>query len=269
MFTQVSFWEVVKDTFTDPTSFLIIIIVGLWFFFKIKKINSESRARKNMKKALDKLDNFKPTEQETWIGDDSNTGIAIDMDNGKVCLLKRKGDKIDVDVITYNDLLSTKIYVDNEKITETSRTSQIGGALLGRLALGGVGAIIGGLSGKTKTSDSINRIDLLLTINRKDNPTHYINLLDSKRCDTKIGKDHIFYKSSIQRARKLHSLIELLIKKADKEDIKKHKNFENNKKLERVSIADELQKLADLRDKGILTKEEFQKEKSKLLSTTN
>lgn len=42
---------------------------------------------------------------------------------------------------------------------------QIGGVVVGGLLLGGVGAIIGGLSGKTETSGKISRIDLRLIVN--------------------------------------------------------------------------------------------------------
>lgn len=53
---------------------------------------------------------------------------------------------------SYWDILASEVIEEGGTVTRTQRSSQIAGTLIGGLALGGVGAIIGGLSGTTKTT---------------------------------------------------------------------------------------------------------------------
>ena len=140
-------------------------------------------------------------------------------------------------------------------ITKFVRSSQLGGALIGGVALGGVGAIIGGLSGNTQSSDIINSIDLHLVVHDLQSPIHDIKLLNLK-----TKKDSIIYETAIQKARYWHSLIEVLIKKSDSEE-KISPQYNPN------YIADEIKKLADLKDSGILSQEEFQEQKERILKS--
>src|SRR5690606_17399485 len=125
---------------------------------------------------LASLANFNATQK--FMGNDGGSGIAIDEDRKKVCLIKfRSGDAL-MDVSSYRDLISSEIFEDGDTITSTSRSSQIGGALVGGIALGGVGAIVGGLSGKTTSTRKPKRLDLRITVNRTDSPIHDINFMD-------------------------------------------------------------------------------------------
>jgi hypothetical protein len=159
----------------------------------------------------------------------------------------------------YKDIFSSEIFEDGVTITKTVRSSQIGGALIGGLALGGVGAVVGGLTGKTQASDKVDKVDLRLTVNDTKNPIFNLNFLNlpMKKNDTQ-------YKQAIERARHWHGLIEVLIKLADNEDKAVTKMKDPPKPLV-GSIADELKKLAELRDEGILSVDEFQQQKLKLL----
>jgi len=220
--------------------------------------------QKKMNAHVDRIDGF--TASQKIIGVDGETGIAVDEENNKICLtswgqMSPYGDSLPVTnrIFLYRDILSSEIVEDGETITSTVRTSQLGGALIGGLALGGVGAIIGGLSGKSVSSQRIQRIDLRITVNDTKEPLHEINFLHFQ---TKKG-DKITYEPAIRKARHWHGLIDVLIKRADQED----KRAEGTRHLGKVSdsLADELQKLASLRDSGVLTDSEFQSQKSRLL----
>jgi hypothetical protein len=166
-------------------------------------------------------------------------------------------------VITYRDILSSELFVDGETVTKTARGSQVGGALIGGLALGGVGALIGGLSGKKRSSEKIKRIDLRITINDTKNPLHDINFMDIE-----VNQDSYLYKSAMEEARHWHGLVTVLIKTAESE-VAGHESIGMSSVPEgsvRISLADELMKLSDLRDKGVLSDDEFTIQKQKLLS---
>lgn len=148
------------------------------------------------------------------LSDDLNNGIFIDEKRNKICLVDNEKN---TNVYRYRDILEVEILEDGSSVTKMSRTSQVGGAILGGLILGPVGAIIGGLSGKKENINKVNRIDLKLIVNNTQSPLFIMNFLDSSNGEE---KGNIIYKTSIQEAREWHSLISVLIKKADFEDNK-------------------------------------------------
>lgn len=238
---------------------LLIIVIGVGI--GIAQTVSVSNKMKAMEEKLESLPNFSPTQK--IMGNNGDTGLAIDEEAKKVVLIKNGPTGVDLKPITYRDVLSSEIFVDGETVSKAARGSQFGGALIGGLALGGVGAIIGGLSGKTRSSEKVKRIDLRVTVNDIKSPLHEINFMDIEG-----KKDGIIYKSSMEQARHWHGLITVLIKLADNEDVRRERGESSSQANggSTASLADELSKLSDLRDKGVLSDEEFSVQKQKLLS---
>lgn len=89
---------------------------------------------------------------------------------------------------------------------------------------------------------------------------------------TESKKTSFLYKSTMEKARHWHGLLESLMAMADQEDKEKsateNQVFASASKGEAnsTSLADELQKLANLRNEGILTDAEFEIQKQKLLA---
>lgn len=214
----------------------------------------KSNDRKNMERFLGKIKNFSATQH--YIGRDGNSCLAIDEQQKKICLITGNSTR----VIPYKDIHSSEIFEDGITVTKTARASQIGGALIGGLALGGVGAIIGGLSGRTETHGKVKRIDLRITINDTTNPIYDVNFLDLE-----TDKGSMVYEAAIRQARQWHAMLEVIIKRADLED--KATNAPETPNVFRGSVADELKKLVELHQSGVLTAEEFQQQKAKLLDS--
>jgi hypothetical protein len=202
---------------------------------------------------------FKVTQK--LIGNDGRSGIAVDETNKQICLLENDGTQVTLRMFPFSEIFSCEIFSDGDTITKTSRTSQAGGAIVGGVLLGGVGAIIGGLSGSKKSIDTIKQIDLRIIVNDTKNPMHDINLLNIES-----KKDTQIYKQAMEQARHWHSIISVLIKRADEENIYHEPKELQKKSSEFISVADEISKLLALKEKGILTDEEFMKQKEKLLS---
>ena len=224
---------------------------------KVKERMREGYRKKTMEDHLERINDFSVTQKV--IGLDCNCGLAIDENRKKVCLIDYRQESILLRVVSYNDLLSSELYEDGEIITRTVRSSQIGGVLIGGLLLGRAGAIIGGLSGDTRSSGSVNKIDLRLMINDTKKPLHDVNFLN---LETKRGGSR--YQQATQQARHWHGLIEVLIKRADAED--KADVTNSTTVIQSSSVSDEIKKLADLLNSGVLSANEFQQQKAKLLS---
>jgi hypothetical protein len=227
---------------------------------KERKRNAEIKTERE--KALENhLLNMKNSKQNHIITNTENSKtLVIDENDKKVFLIQHDKNSIQIaeQTFSYNDLLSISLIEDGETVTDFRRSSQIGGALIGGLVLGGLGAVIGGLSGTTKTSEMVEKITLRLVVNDTKNPLFEIDFLN-----TQTKKKDLRYQDAMQKARHWHGLIEVLIKRADMEDKENEKN--NVVQSSSNSLADELKKLAELRDTGVLSDAEFQKQKEKLL----
>lgn len=232
--------------------FIVIIVIAIIYVI-IDVANSSSKI-KEVSKLLKRIPDFNPTEE--LMGSDLLTGIALDENRNKICLIKKIKKKYEFQVFEYRELLSSELLEDGSSISKTSRGSQIGGALIGGLVLGPVGLLLGGLTGKKETIDKITRIDLAIVVNDSSDPRHIINLLN---IETK--KDNYMYQSTINKARLWQSKIEVLIKQADIDD-SKNKIISNSNN----SIADELKKLSELKISGVLSELEYQQQKRKLLN---
>ncbi|MEI7834052.1 MAG: hypothetical protein WCJ56_12755 [bacterium] len=185
------------------------IIVGflvLFFLSGIIALLVRSLNKKAMSEFIAKLANFDASQQII----NGNSGFAFDEQRKKVCLIENTYGTIKARVVNYKDLLSSEIHEDGQTIMRTSRSSQIGGAIVGGVLLGGVGAVIGGLSGKTVSADKVRRIEVLITVNDTAQPLHSLTFLDIE-----TSKGGFVYNESIKHARHLHALIDVLIKQAD------------------------------------------------------
>lgn len=199
IFDTWEWWQIVLFFFFG---FLLIGLGTLW---------QKNQNKKKLDEALERLSDFQTSQK--IISENGESGLAVDEAGRKVCLIKLVNEEASLDVISFSDILSSEIFEDGVTVTKTSRTSQVGGALIGGLALGGVGAIIGGLSGKTTSSEKISKIDLRLTVNRMSDPIHDINFLD-----VECQKSGILYTPAMEQARKWHGIIAIIIKRVDTED---------------------------------------------------
>lgn len=245
--------------------FLIIYIIILF----IIAFNRERKKSINIfEKFLNDLEDFTATKK--LIDSFGLELLAIDENRKKICFVyarntaklhaqpkldknKSKNMKVFIKVYSYKDIISSEILQDEVTVTKTDRINQLGGVLLGGLVLGKTGAVIGGLSGKKTSTQSINKIDLLITVNDSENPIHKINIANSWG-----GMKPVSY-LDYEKALYWHNLISVLIKQAEQED-----NISNNKNTSQ-NIIDDLNKLIELKNKGILTDEEFQKLKEHII----
>lgn len=133
-----------------------------------------------------------------------------------------------------------------KKITEKKSKSIIGRALVGGLILGPVGAIVGGMTGigDKEKSKSLSGIDNILSISYTENDKEY-NLL---------------FECSDKKAKKVFDYFNKNYPNKYREEA------EETIEVKQVNVADELLKLKTLVDAGLLTIEEFEAQKSKLLN---
>ncbi|WP_300903365.1 SHOCT domain-containing protein [uncultured Clostridium sp.] len=152
-------------------------------------------------------------------------------------------------IYNYSDIVNYELLEDGNSITKGG----VGKAITGGILFGGIGAIVGGTTGKKKTKEICNKLQIKITVNNLNNPSEYINLIE-----TETKKDGIIYKTSYTMAQQILSMLEIICNSSPKkEDIYRQVNTN--------SVADELKKFKELLDCGVITKEEFEKKKKELL----
>jgi len=204
------------------------------------------------------------TASQTFIGVDGASGIAIDETKDLLCLISRLGAVLTSRVVPYADVLSVELIEDGSSITKTSRGSQLGGALVGGVLLGGLGAVVGGLSGSKTTSQKIKRVDLRVVIDDTKSPLHNVCFQNAEG-----ARGGIIHNAAISQARHWNGLCDVVIRRADQARVR-DVNVANAVEVKNAkpagSLADELKKLADLKADGVLNEDEFQTQKQRLLS---
>ncbi len=136
-----------------------------------------------------------------------------------------------------------------KKLLEKKSKSVVGRALVGGILLGPVGAIVGGMTGigNKEISKSAKGIDNILSISYTDSD----------------NQDHLLvFECSNKKAKKVIDFFNSIFPEIYKEELAEELD---NTEQTKLSIADELMKLKSLLDEGLLTREEFDNQKSKLL----
>jgi hypothetical protein len=234
---------------------ILIIIIGQIVALNMKK--EERLHKKNMSNILlNNLENFNGTKR--LIGpwgliaiDDDSKQIAVKRNVGKITKYK------------YSEILSCEVIEDG--ITTYKKTNTIGRAILGGVIAGGTGAIIGGLSGESKKNNEIKTLEFKILFKDINNPSFKIKFFDAweetvgtkksiKVTDSVYGS---IYKKELNKLEHWKNIISVIIS-----------NNEENKNItiQNTSVSDELIKLNNLKEKGIITEEEFIKEKMKILN---
>lgn len=250
---------------------IVVGIIFVWYVFSAA--SNTTKRRKLIDTYLQGIDDFDPVVKRIVCSNETKyfVAYAIDDKNFKLCGLKgnfnsRNNIKnVALKMLSFKDILASEIIEDGDSITSTQRGSQAAGAAIGALALGGVGAVIGGLSGKTKSSTEVTNLTVRVIVNNISDP-----IFDIVYFNGKIKKSDSTYKSIRDEAVRFHRAIEILIKKADELDSPDQKAKLEKKEATKPfsnSKVQELSKLAQLKEQGLVSDEEFEKLKADIVSS--
>ncbi len=162
--------------------------------------------------------------------------------------------KIGNELFLYSNLLDFELLEDEQTITKGG----LGRAVAGGLLFGGVGAIVGGVTGGKKSKGICNSMKLRVTLKGAHfGDTKYIPIITSQ---TKVNS--FIYKAAQDSAQKCISALSIILDEVNSHAEQPQVQVQVN---EGVSAADELLKFKNLLDQGIITQEEFDAKKKQLL----
>lgn len=154
----------------------------------------------------------------------------------------------------YEDVLSAELLIDDSAIeTKKSLTGTVGGSIVGGIIGGGVGAVIGGLSSKGTSVSKVKSIKVHTLLREGSTKSFDIVCLNME-----CKKGDATYNEAFARAQRVMDIYKIVIDKIDREK-------KPSVPQEESSSVDEISKLVELLDKGVITQEEFVKLKAKII----
>jgi hypothetical protein len=186
--------------------------------------------------------------------------IADDV-HEKVYIIKYDNNNFKTQSFNYKDIISIEIVENGITTYKKSTTRTVGGALAGGVLFGGAGAVVGGLSGSTTSSDKISKYEVKFLVRAVNNPTYILSLFESSFKVPTIPKDEWFYKNISVKANNIKDSVNVII---DKVDIQSKNNVE--KQYISNNVVDELTKLSQLHDSGNITDSEYKMLKKNILT---
>lgn len=200
-------------------------------------------AAQNNKQLNDaELTSFNPTKK---------IGAFVEFDDNQkkwVILTGIFGKRNKSTVYNYSDIVDFELLEDGESIS----SGGLGRALVGGALFGGAGAIVGGVTGKKKTTGICSSLKLKITLKNINNPVVYINFIE-----TDMKKDGSIYKNAYKMAHECLSVLEVICNQ--------QQPVASAPIPQSSSAADEILKYKNLLDMGAITQAEFDEKKSKLL----
>lgn len=141
-----------------------------------------------------------------------------------------------------------------DTLIDSKPTGTIGRAIVGGMIAGDAGAIIGAATAQ----NAIMSFQIVIYRENITEPTLSINLIN-----TKTRTDSVDYEAATRFASSVSSSIKAIISKTRNQIQSERSNANKNNA---SSVADELLKYKTLLDEGLLTREEFEEQKKKLLN---
>lgn len=164
----------------------------------------------------------------------------------------------------YSDIVS----ISYEENGNDMYNKSLGGAVVGGLLFGGVGAIVGSNTAKAVKNKKIERMAIKILLKSTSEPTILLEIYNSRNdgaiLETKKDADKIFYEGLMKEVTGIKDIFSIIIDMVDKNNVSQIQSQQISTSVSN-SVADELTKLLQLRDAGVLTEKEFQEQKAKLL----
>ena len=244
--------------------FIVILLVVIVIIGIAKAKDDEKRKKERgeeMNKRISSIPDFTPSTK--IVGVDNLYTFMVDNTRKKICYIN----SISKRIIPFDKILKVELIENGTTISSKSTVRTVGGSLIGGAIAGGAGAVVGGLSGNSKNIKKISSVQVKITVREINDPSFIIDAFNAQIMTTEgkpIKPDSLEgykYKQGLTHANRIVDILRVVIDEFDN-----HNNITANNIQQNTSIADELRKLSELKRDGILTQEEFDIQKAKLLN---
>jgi hypothetical protein len=188
--------------------YISLIVIGIVFLLIInQKNNRKTEENEKRFKAILVDKNLNPDQIIFSITDNSRNCISVNEANRKVSFGFVEEDVFQTIEHDFTDFIGFEVQVNDQKTGDLS----IGGALVGGLLAGGAGAIIGGTTGKSKTT--IKTMNLLITVNSISNPIVKFPIIRPINSGKGYDSESFVIKNAIKTAEKWTGIFAVILNK--------------------------------------------------------
>ena len=166
-------------------------------------------------------------------------------------------------LLDFSDLVNYELLEDGI----SSYSGGLGRAAVGALTFGAAGAIVGGVTGKKTQKTVCNKLQLKISTKNNDRPLIFLSLITFP-----VQTNSASYKNAMLQAQQILSYLDI-INSINSSELKEQVSPVNamptsneSDKSSATSLSEEILKLKDLLDQGIITEDEFKAMKAKLVS---
>jgi hypothetical protein len=248
------------------TEFLAVLLCAAALFALLGVLHARKSSRLEAARAkLKETLRGSGIDSRIFYGADASSALGVDEKARRIALAE-SGEEV-ARVYAFAGILSAEIAEDGQTVIKTSSTRSIGGAVAGGLLAGPAGFVVGGLGGGStgRQLRDVRAIDVVVMLADMERPRFSLRVLDAphgQRAETEE------YRAARLDAEKLLGMLRAAIELADRESPAGQSRQEPANPAQRPAlVADELAKLAALKEKGILTEEEFLAQKQGLLGS--
>lgn len=238
---------------------ILYVFGGLIFTFIITRV-LHSRLNKNSKQTL--YNNYKNLLTKSGMSNYKTVNfkdlVSIDIDIQAKLLGAYSYYESIANVVKFSDVLDFEV-IENGNSVVSSRS---GSAVVGGLLFGGLGAIAGA-SGSRTINETCNTLKLKIYCNDVCNSVITLDFLENN-----IPKNSYLYRELTDIINEMISFLKIAREHNRQDERKEDKKVtvENVEYMKQNNNLSSLKELAELKEKGIITENEFEESKKKILS---
>ena len=231
---------------------IIIILVLIFIGVVIHSVTKTREQKSLLDEALSMMKDFEPTHIVR--NDTTVYYFAVDRKREEIfCFSNSKGVRF-----RFKDIVSAEILIDGD-VTETHKSASLGGAVAGGLLAGGLGAVVGGASmGKSTSVKKMKSLKIHILLRNAKQSSFDIEFLDG---GYEVKTTSIIYTVANQDSRSIFDELRIAMDKVKEADVQPSKTIVSQK-----SNVEELKELAELKQQGLITEEEFATMKAKIIN---
>ncbi len=207
---------------------------------------------------------------KVYVSHHDTSFLVVDFKHTRIVvgLQKRRGSVLAEDepyraAIPFTGIVKIEVLSDNTQVASTNRGSQALGAAAGALALGGIGAVIGGLSGSSTTSSGIKRMSLRITVEDTKKPVHEVTFYETP---SKKGgrRGEMFFDQAVKQIAEFGAHLDVAIRQTQHATSAPAQESTSPPSSQGM-LSKEIGELWKLKELGALTEEEFKAQKVRLI----
>ena len=181
---------------------VLAVVVAIWQGLL------DNRKASELEDKIKNLPNFDAAD--VYVSSFNHAGVAIDRTRREFLLADKDG----LRRFNVRSIMSCEVLEDDVQLACANRGSQLTGMAIGGALLGGVGAVIGGLSASQRNVSRVKSLVLRFTTDNFDNPVHDIVVV---RSPSKKGmpRDGVMYPEHLKIAQRWHARTVAMMKAAD------------------------------------------------------